>query len=72
MGDQSNGSLSAVEMPERSAELTEPQPVEEEILVADNWEELDAAYKMEPDFVYDEQYGESIPPFSKSSASSQL
>lgn len=58
MGEQGSGALSAVELPERSAEATQLQAVEEDVIVADNWEELDAAYKMDPDFEYDEQFGE--------------
>lgn len=63
MGDSANGggngSLSAVELPERTmTPPEEPQPVEEELLVAENWTELDAAYRMDPDYEYPEDYGE--------------
>lgn len=57
-GESGNGSLSAVEMPERvTAPQDEPQPIEEEFLVADTWEELDAAYKMDPAYEYPPEYG---------------
>ncbi|OQR70101.1 choline transporter protein 2-like [Tropilaelaps mercedesae] len=52
-GGGGNGALAAVELPERtSAPPAEPQPVEEELLVADTWEELDACYKMDPGYEY--------------------
>ncbi|XP_022661704.1 choline transporter-like protein 2 isoform X3 [Varroa destructor] len=60
-GESGNGSLSAVEMPERvTAPQDEPQPIEEELLIADTWEELDAAYKMDPAYEYPPEYGEPV------------
>lgn len=60
-GESGNGSLSAVEMPERvTAPQDEPQPIEEELLIADTWEELDAAYKMDPAYEYPPEYANVV------------